>query len=236
MSSSLDRVSQFYHKVLFESPLGKQAIEYLYERGFTRETLEYFEVGFSPDILIDYLSIEALSYSDLTNLEDIEHLFKLKSGAHADKFKGRITFPLKSVANRTLGFAAREINGEHPKYLNSTESSEYHKARCLYGLQLASDSIYDSNYAILCEGYTDAMAFHQIGKTMAIACGGTYATQHQLALIGRYTKNLALAFDADEAGDGVTDKTTALAKSMGFRVAHLETERGKDPAEAILSK
>ena len=234
--TSLDRISRFYQRVLFESPLGESALSYLHDRGFTDEILKGFEVGYSPEVIVDYVSIKALNYSDLNKLEDLEHLFPLKGGVYKDKFNGRITFPLKTVGGRTLGFAAREINGELPKYLNSTESSEYHKARCLYGIQLAAESIYDSNYAILCEGYTDAKAFHQVGKTMAVACGGTYATDHQLAIIARYTKNLALAFDADDAGDGVTDQTTILAKKMGFKVAHLETERGKDPAEVLLSK
>jgi len=231
----LDRISTFYRKVLFESPLGAPALEYLRSRGFTDETIRNFDVGFSPSPIVDYKAIGALSYSDITKLEDIEHLFSLKGSSYGDKFNGRVTFPLKSPSGSTLGFAAREIDGSLPKYLNSAESSEYHKARCLYGLQLACESMYDNNYAILCEGYTDAMAFHQIGKDMAIACGGTYATAHQLALIGRYTKNLALAFDADDAGDGVTGQTTILARSMGFRVALLETVRGKDPAEVILS-
>jgi DNA primase len=236
MTTPLDRVSSFYQRVLFESPLGKSALDYLYERGFTDETLKAYEVGFSPSAVVDYIAIKALSFSDLTKLEDIEHLFKLKNGSFQDKFSGRITFPLKTCSNRTLGFAAREIDGTLPKYLNSTESSEYHKARCLYGIQVATEAIFDSNYAILCEGYTDAMAFHQVGQTMAVACGGTHATQYQLALIGRYTMNLVLAFDADDAGDGVTDQTTALAKKMGFKVARLDTERGKDPAEVLLSK
>jgi DNA primase len=136
----------------------------------------------------------------------------------------------------TLGFAAREINGERPKYVNSAESSVYHKARCLYGLQIAAPYIYDADYAILCEGYTDAMAFHQVGKKMAVAAGGTYATDHQLALIGRYTNKVFLAFDADEAGDGVTNRTTATAKSMGFEVAYITMKRGEDPAEHLLGK
>ena len=80
------------------------------------------------------------------------------------------------------------------------------------------------------------MAFHQVGKVVAVACGGTYATDHQLAIIGRYTRNLFLAFDADEAGDAVTNNTAKIAKSMGFKVAYLTTTRGKDPAEVLLSK
>jgi DNA primase len=206
----------------------------LYDRGFTDETIQGFEVGFSPDAVVDYLAIGALNYSDLTSLAELEHLFQQKNKAYSDKFRNRITFPLKNANGQALGFAAREIDGSMPKYLNSAESGVYQKSRCLYGLQLAAPHMYGADYAILCEGYTDAMAFHQTGHKMAVACGGTYATKQQLSMIGRYTNKLYLSFDADEAGDGVTNRTSDLARSMGFRVGFIDMERGKDPAEALL--
>lgn len=236
MSRSLDKISEFYQLSLYTSPVGSKALNYLYARGFTDETIKEFRVGFSPEQSIDYRSLDILKYSDLSSLEDLQHLFPSKGGTYIDRFKGRITFPLINTSGATLGFAARDINGSLPKYLNSAESSVYHKAKCLFGLQLAAPFIYDADYAILCEGYTDAMAFHQVGKRMAVAAGGTYATKHQLALIGRYTNNIFLAFDADEAGDGVTGRTTQAAKEMGFNVAYITMGRGEDPAERLLGK
>lgn len=234
MTKALDRVSAFYSKVLRESPLGEQAYGYLKDRGFTDDTLEEFEVGFSPNVVVDYLALDALNYSDLAALTELEHLFQQKNKAYSDRFSGRITFPLKNTSGSTLGFAAREIDGSVPKYLNSSESAVYQKSRCLYGIQLAAEPIYEADFAILCEGYTDAMAFRQTGHTAAVACGGTYATSHQLAMIARYTKKLYLAFDSDEAGEGVTMRTNDLARSMGFSVGFIEIEQGKDPAEALL--
>lgn len=214
--------------------MGQEAYAYLSERGFTDEIIKEYGVGFSPNAVIDYLKVDALNYSDLVTLTDIEHLFQQKNGAYSDRFKGRITFPLVDVSGSTLGFAARQIDGTLPKYLNSSESEVYQKSRCLYGIQLAAEHIFRKDYAILCEGYTDAMAFRQLGHKMAVACGGTYATKHQLAIIGRYTRNLYLAFDSDEAGEGVTVRTDDLARSMGFNVGFIEIEEGKDPAEALL--
>lgn len=234
MSKSLNKISEFYSKVLNESPLSQKALEYLINRGFQEKTLHEFGVGYSPNVVVDYLSIDALKYSDLTTLVDLGHLFQQKNKAYSDRFKNRITFPLKNTSGSVLGFAAREIDGASPKYLNSQESDVYQKSRCLYGLQLAAPHIYEHDLAILCEGYTDAMAFHQVGYKSAIACGGTYATRHQLALIGRYTRNIYLSFDSDEAGDAVTSRTSELAKDMGFRVGYLDIERGKDPAEVLL--
>lgn len=232
--TSLDNISSFYKKVLNESRLAEEARDYLLNRGFNHKTLDDFSVGYSPNSLIDYLKINALKYSDLSHLEEVKHLFKLDNGNYSDRFKGRITFPLTASSGTTLGFAARSLGDLLPKYLNSSESNVYSKSRCLFGLHLAYEHMYDNNYAILCEGYTDAMAFHQSGKKQAVACGGTYATNYQLAIIARYTKNIFLAFDADEAGDGVTAKTLTLATSMGFKVRLLSMERGKDPAETLL--
>ena len=236
MNKCLDHINAFYQLTLYTSPVGSPAINYLYARGFTDETIKKFSIGFSPNQLVDYRGMDVLRYSDLSSLEKLQHIFPTTAGQYIDKFKGRITFPLINTNDNTLGFAARSIKGELPKYLNSAESSVYHKAKCLFGLQLAAPHIYDHDYAILCEGYTDVMAFHQIGKQMAVAAGGTYATKHQLALIGRYTNNIFLAFDADDAGDGVTGRTTQAAKEMGFNIAHLTMGRGEDPAEHILGK
>lgn len=231
--AALSNIAEFYNRILFESSLGLEALSYLHSRGFTDESLKLFKVGFSPNAIVDYISASSLKYSDIAKLEDVKHLFP--SGKfYSDRFKGRITFPLMNTNNQTLGFAARDINGVLPKYLNSAESHIYSKSRCLFGLQLAAKSIFESNYAILCEGYTDAIAFHQKGKSQAVACGGTYATSSQLSLIGRYTTNILLAFDADDAGDSVTNKTTRLAVSMGFKIKHLQLERGKDPADVLL--
>lgn len=231
---SLTTIARFYSKVLNESPLAQSSRDYLYERGFTKDTLDTFCIGYSPEPIIDYIALDALKYSDLLNLEEVKHLFKLENGAYSDRFRGRITFPFTSSAGNVLGFAARSIGGELPKYLNSSESTAYSKSRCLFGLSQAHESIFDSNFAILCEGYTDAMAFHQAGKHEAVACGGTHATSYQLSLIARYTKNLLLAFDADDAGDSVTQKTLHLATSMGFNTKILKMDRGKDPAESLL--
>jgi len=234
VSKALNRVSDFYGRVLHESPLGKEALSYLTDRGFTDEIIKEFGVGFVPSAVVDYLALEALNYSDLNALVELEHLFQQKNKAYSDRFKGRITFPLVSTAGNVLGFAAREIDGSLPKYLNSSESEVYQKSRCLYGIQLAAEHIYKADFAILCEGYTDAMAFRQVGKPMAVAAGGTYATRQQLAIIGRYTNNLYLSFDSDEAGEGVTVRTDDLARSMGFNVGFIEIAKGKDPAEALL--
>lgn len=234
--SALDSITAFYQKVLFESPQGSEALEYLRGRGFSDEIIQEYDVGFCPRIPVNYTKGGWLTYSELDALVEYKHLFKGQKSNYTDKFAGRIMFPVKNAVGQVTGFAARTITDELPKYLNSAESDAYRKSRILFGMDLAKEAIFDADKAILCEGYTDAMAFRQAGHTMAIACGGTYATKHQLAQIARYTSNIYLAFDADEAGDGVTENTRAFAKEMGLKVGNIKIPRGKDPADVLLKQ
>ncbi len=234
MIAALDHITEFYHRVLLESDAGKAALEYITERGFTEETLRAFKVGFSPTTPINYTKQGFLTFSEVETLVDLKHLFKNDRAKFHDRFSGRILFPVMDSTGRTKGFAARTITGDLPKYLNSAESTAYQKSRSLFGLNLAKAAIYDNNKAIICEGYTDAMAFHQVGVKMAVACGGTHATKQQLAQISRYTSNIYLAFDADEAGDSVTASTYISAKDMGLKVGKMSIPRGKDPADVLL--
>lgn len=236
MSTGLDKISKFYTQVLLESPKAQEARDYLLSRGFTEETLREFGVGFSPNARIDYIKHGYLTYSEVDFLINIQHLFRQSSNLCSDRFSGRVLFPVKKPNGQVSGFAARTITDELPKYLNSAESSVYKKAHVLFGLDLAKDHIYDSDRAIICEGYTDAMAFYQSGIKIAVAAGGTHATSHQLAQIARYTQNIYLAFDSDAAGDAVTQNTYRLIKEMGLNAGKIDIPRGKDPAEVLLNR
>ena len=234
--SALDSISEFYHRVLIEAPAGKDSLEYLLSRGFSEDTIKQFGVGFCPKLPINYTKEGYLTFSEIELLIEYKHLFKGRRGTYLDKFAGRLMFPVRNGLGDVKGFAARTITDELPKYLNSAESVSYRKSRSLFGLNLAKEAIYDANKAILCEGYTDAMAFHQTGTKFAIACGGTYATKLQIAQIARYTSNIYLAFVADDAGDGVTQSTRGFAKEMGLKVGDIKIPRGKDPADVLLKQ
>jgi len=234
--SALDSITEFYHQVLLDTPAGKVGLDYLLERGFNTDTISQFDVGFCPSGVVEYTKNGYITFSELEALLEFKHLFKGRSGKYLDKFSGRLMFPVKNSLGDVTGFAARTITNELPKYLNSAESSAYRKSRSLFGLDLAKDAIYDADRAIICEGYTDAMAFHQVGIKFAVACGGTYATKFQIAQIARYTSNIYLAFDADEAGDGVTQSTRGFAQEMGLKVGDIKIPRGKDPADVLLNQ
>jgi len=235
MCHALDKISKLYTKVLLESPSAEQALGYVKDRGFTDDIITKFGIGYCPTSRVDYIKHEFLTYTDIDKLIDIKHLFKVGKNHHSDRFSGRLMFPVRNPIGSVIGFAARTVTGELPKYLNSSESEVYRKAHMLFGLDLAKESIYSANKAIICEGYTDAMAFHQCGITIAVACGGTHATKHQIAQIARYTNNIYLAFDSDTAGEAVTNNTYRLIKEMGLNVGKIDIPQGKDPAEVLLS-
>lgn len=234
MSRYLNSISEFYQKVLLESPAGEPALKYLKGRGFTDETIRNFGVGFSPRTAVSYVTKGYLTYTELDTLVEVEHLFNSAQGVCADRFANRVTFPVTDSLGRVHGFAARAMSAVPQKYLNSAESRLYKKSEALFGFSLAFDSMYDKDRAIICEGYTDAMAFHQVGFTEAVAIGGTYASKTQLSKVARYTDNVYLAFDADDAGAEVTNRTVDLANSMGLNVKTLPIPEGKDPAEHLL--
>lgn len=236
MGYPLNTIADFYNRVLVESDQGQTALEYLYSRGFTDSTINTYNVGFCPPIKIEYIKRKYLTYTELSTLIEYNHLFEGPGSRISDRFVDRITFPVCKPNGHVLGFAARTIKNELPKYLNSSESTVYKKARALYGLNVAKEFIYHEDRAIICEGYTDAMAFYQSGTKIAVACGGTHTTESQLAQIARFTRNIYLAFDSDSAGDSVTENTYSLAKNMGLRVGRIEIPAGKDPADVLLNK
>lgn len=235
MTTAFTRIAAFYTKVLLEAPVAEQAREYLFGRGFTQETIEQFGVGYSPSGRIDYLKHQYLPPSAIEILVDAGHLYPKGSDTYEDRFAGRITFPFTDSTGTVTGFAARTLGNDPPKYLNSSSSKYFIKAKNIFGLHLAKESIYKADKVVLCEGYTDAMAFHQRGITNAVAVGGTYATKHHLAVIARYTNKFYLAFDSDEAGEQVTDRTKVLIKEMGMTYGLMNLPKGKDPADVLLA-
>lgn len=204
------------------------------DRHFSEETLRLYGVGYVPKSKIDYVKHKFLTPSELDRLVELKHLYRTGKGQYTDKFAGRLMFPVRDSRGKVLGFAGRSVYGELPKYDNSAESTAYHKARCVYGLDLAKKYIYSADKAVFCEGYTDAMAFYQTGVKNAVAAGGTHATKQQLALIARYTENIYLAFDADDAGGTAQSRTEQYARDMGLRVGKVNLPEGKDPADVLL--
>lgn len=231
---------EHYHRLLMDAPEAADARRYLSrERGLSRETVERFGVGFSLPKWDDLVRL--LGGKGFRDEELIEAGLAVRGqdGRVLDRFRGRVMFPIfEHVHGDPVAFGARRMGeGEGPKYLNSAESPIYKKSQMLYALSSAKHEIVKSGRALLVEGYTDVIALHQAGIGEAVATCGTALGLEHLRTIQRFTQQVVLSLDADEAGAGAAermyDQLIADAQAMGLAVRIVLMPRGDDPADSV---
>lgn len=225
----LEEAADFYNKNLLEAPEGKSALNYLNKRKVNAETIKKFKIGFSSFIsnkLCEYFKKLGLSVSDASMAGLIR---KDARGAHADYFRGRITFPIFNYKGRVIGFGGRVLDDTHPKFLNSPETGVFVKRKNLYLLNFAKNEIGKKNYSIVVEGYFDAVMMHQFGFANTVASLGTALTREQAGVLSRYSKNIVLAMDPDEAGQKAADRAIEIFEEEGLNVKILPLPKGFDP-------
>ncbi|MEX0667083.1 MAG: toprim domain-containing protein, partial [Acidimicrobiia bacterium] len=212
-----------------------QARAFLKERGVNDESVGRWQLGYAPaswDRLVKALRSERVSDGILL---EVGLAGRGRTGRLYDRMRGRIVFPIHDAQGSPSGFAGRLITGDGPKYLNSPETLLYKKSLLLYGLHLAQPSIAEHQQAVIVEGYTDAIAAHQVGITHTVATGGTALTNHQLESIRSIAPTIILAFDGDQAGqqaaERVADLPMTTLQRLHVQLAHLPA--GTDPAGLI---
>ncbi|MCI8506006.1 MAG: DNA primase [Lachnospiraceae bacterium] len=218
----------FYYQL--KGPGGKRAFEYLAGRGLSEETIKRFGLGYSnmySDDLYRYLKKkgypdELLKESGLVKIEE--------RGAH-DRFWNRVMFPIMDVNGKIIGFGGRVMGEGEPKYLNSPETRVFDKSRNLYGLNYARTA--RKPYLLLCEGYMDVISMHQAGFTNAVASLGTAFTPGHGNLLHRYTEQVVLTYDSDNAGVKAALRAIPILKEAGISAKVLSLKPYKDPDEFI---
>ena len=224
------KAAGFYYYQLRQDT-GKQGMAYLKGRELSDETIHKFGLGCSPKYsgaLYQYLkskgySDEHLKESGLFNIDERRGM--------QDKFWNRVMFPIMDVNNRVIGFGGCVMGDAKPKYLNSPETKIFDKSRNLYGLNIARTS--RKPYLIVCEGYMDVIAMHQAGFTNAVASLGTALTSGHASLMRRYTKEVLLTYDSDEAGQKAALRGIPILKAAGIRPRVVNLAPYKDPDEFI---
>ena len=222
----------FFHENLTATVEGKLALEYFHHRGFTDETIRKFGLGYSLnawDTLIKFGEREGM---DIATLEKAGLVLAREDGSgRYDRFRGRAMFPIFSPTGRTVGFGARKLREDDPlgKYINSPETPIYNKSRILYGLYQSKDAIREQECALLVEGYADLISVFQAGIENVVASSGTALTEEQIQLVGRYTKNITLVYDADSAGSKATIRGVDLIIENGLDVRVAALPQGDDP-------
>lgn len=223
---------RYFQDVLHNTEEGK-AIGYSYfkERGFTSDTIKKFGLGYSPEGY-EVFTKEALGKGyQLEFLESTGLTIVREDGRMADRFRGRVMFPIHSMSGRVLGFGGRILTNDKKvaKYLNSPESDIYHKSKVLYGIFQAKQSIAKNDNCYLVEGYTDVIQFNQAGIENVVASSGTALTPDQIRLINRLTKNITVLFDGDAAGLRASVRGIDLILEEGMNVKVCTFPDGDDP-------
>ena len=221
--------AKFYHSYLM-SDEGKVGLNYFLNRGLTRKTITKFGLGFAPDEwsrLRDHLKSLGYSYAEMTEAG----LIKRTDKGGYDFFRNRVMTPVIDMRGNVIAFSGRILGEGARKYVNSPETLVYKKTNELFALNFAKDS--GSDKLILCEGQMDVIAMHQAGFTNAVAGFGTALTNEQVRLISRYTDEVILCYDNDEAGRKALNKAIGLFKNTNLKIRIPSLSGGKDPDEII---
>ena len=228
-------INQFAMKFFAENLLKKNeglsiGMSYLKERGFSNEIIKKFVIGYSLDLKKDFFE-SAIESSFLKENIEKSGLIINNSNDIIDRFRGRVIFPIRSIAGRVQGFGGRILSKKikTAKYINSPESLIYIKSKVLYGIYEAKNAISNQDLCYLVEGYTDVIQMHQSGIENVVSSSGTALSIDQIQIIKRLTNNVTLLFDADEAGLRASLRGVDLFLEQGINVKIIVFPDGEDP-------
>src|SRR5476651_1258397 len=224
--------AKFFHESLLETDEGKAiGLSYFKERGFTADTINKFELGYSPDQWEAFTGQAIKEGYQQEFLIDSGLSVKRDNGNLYDRYRGRVIFPIHSFTGRVIAFGGRTLKSDKnvPKYVNSPESEIYHKSNVLYGLFFAKKSIRDLDNCYLVEGYADVLSVHQAGIENVVASSGTSLTVEQIRLIGRLTQNITILYDGDAAGIKASLRGLDMILEEGLNVKVVLFPDGDDP-------
>ena len=217
----------YYHQL--KSPAGQSGLDYLKKRQLSDKTINTFGLGYAPQLTGDlYRMLKEKGYDD--ELLKESGLFTYEKGIR-EKFWNRVIFPIMDINNKVIGFGGRVMGDGKPKYLNSPETKLFDKSKNLYGLNVARSS--RKNNLIICEGYMDVISMHQAGFNQAVASLGTALTPGHARLMKRYTDNVLITYDSDEAGVKAALRAIPILKEAGLSTKVINMRPCKDPDEFI---
>ena len=225
--------ARFFHSVL-KTPEGSAAVEYINKRGLTKQSVINFGIGAAPNswsALTDAMLKKGYSAAELLDAGLVK---RGKGGSVYDTFRNRLMFPVIDVRGSVIGFSGRILDDGEPKYLNSPDTLVFSKQRNLFGLNLAKKTKLDM--LILVEGNLDVVSLHQAGFDCAVASLGTSLTPDQARLMSRYTENVVIAYDSDNAGIKASERAIGILNKTGMNVKVLRIDGAKDPDEFIKNR
>ncbi len=227
---AINRETARYYHTMLKSDQGKKTYQYFRNRGLTDSTIVHFGLGYSPEGwsgLCDHLKSKGFSPEQMVVAGVAS---RGKNGGVYDRFRGRAMFPILDVRGNVIGFGGRRMKeDDSAKYINTSDTPVFKKSHNVYALNFAKN--HGADRLILCEGYMDVIALHQAGFENAVAPLGTAFTEEQAMLLSRYTKELVLTLDADQAGQKATDRALGILEKAGVDTRIIAIPDGKDPDE-----
>ena len=225
----MKEAGRFYYNQLY-SPQGAQCLEYVQKRGLSKAIVTRFGIGYAPNswnALVDAMRKKGYTDQELKAAD----LVGEKNGRIYDRFRNRLMFPIFDVRGNVIGFGGRVLDDSKPKYLNSNETLIFNKRKNLFGMNFAKMT--KQPFIILVEGNIDVVALHQYGFDNAVASLGTSLTEEQVTLLSRYTQQVVLTYDTDEAGRRAAQRAIPMLEKAGIQVKVLQMKDAKDPDEFL---
>ena len=222
--------ARYFRSQLF-APCGEEARAYIQKRALSENTVKRFGLGFAPNEwggLMDAMKAKGYTVQELL---DAGLAVKGQKGSVYDRFRNRLMFPIIDIRGNVIGFGGRVMDDSTPKYLNSPETIIFNKRKNLFALNVAKKS--KQGRIILTEGYMDAIALHQYGFDCAVATLGTSLTEEHANILAKYTEEVVLTYDGDEAGQNATRRAIPMLEKTGIKVKVLRMQGAKDPDEFL---
>jgi DNA primase len=234
MIEAHELLRKFYHHLLVNTKEGQEALEYLLNRGFTRESIDTFQIGYSLpswDFAVKLLekrgfSLELVSKAGLV-------IQRENDGTYFDRFRNRIMFPILDHQGHTIAFSGRALGGEEPKYLNSPETQIFNKSKVLYNFHHARGVIRKQQQAVLFEGFADVISANRAGVENGVATMGTSLTEEHISLLKRNVQAVTLCYDSDKAGIEAAFRASNMLSKAGLPVRVATMPDGMDPDDFI---
>jgi DNA primase len=232
-----NRFARDLYRGLLEKEQGRPALDYLEARGLDEETIQGFELGWAP-VKRGALKKAALEHGITEEtLLDAGLLYRSEESSETyERFRGRIMIPILNPAGTVIGFGGRLLADGEPKYLNTPDTRLFHKGEVLYGLEKTRGAIRRDSQALVVEGYMDLISLYRHGVHPVVAPMGTALTPQQAKLLGRYSKEVFLLYDADKAGLRATFRGGDELLAIGLTVRVATLPDGMDPDDFIKNK
>ncbi len=229
--------ADYYQYVLEKTPIGATARTYLETRGIRSEIASTFQIGYAPDSWDSLMNYLLKKHVTLQEMDAVGLTVVTERKSRYDRFRGRLVFPIKDSRGNIIAFSGRVLKEQKDnpgsKYVNTPETSIYHKRESLFGIYTAKDAIKKEGYSILVEGEFDVISPYQYGIENVVAVKGSAITKEQLMLLKRYATRIVFALDADATGIEAVKRGAQEAEALDFEIEVMSLDSVKDPDEAV---